>query len=244
MTTRSEYEVVLKPELPPNMGAEERRRVLERRIIHWCSPTLAGIKPSNLFTFVFQDGPACRSCPEHACRELTRRDFEEALRECRPLLGRFGIGIAALAMRPNGALVLVYRHDLLAAHLRQPQVAAYLMQKGYHPFDTERCLGELAGRIRCSDRLPEGARRTSFPHEVGFLRGYPYEEVVAFIENRPAGVPTGAWKAYGRVAEARDCADRYHRCRFLCEELYRRGARLSDLAGMSVSALEDAVRAA
>lgn len=244
MTTRAEYEESLKPKLPQKIGPEQRRQVIERRIIHWCAPALAGIKPSNLFTFVFQDGPACRSCPDAACRELKRQDFEVALRECRPVLGRLGIGIAALAMRPNGALVLVYRHDLLTTRLHQPQVAAYLMQKDYNPFDTERCLWELARRIRWSDCMPECTRRASFPHEVGFLLGYPYEEVVAFIEGRSAGVLTGAWKAYGRVDEARDCANRYRRCRSLYEELYQRGARLPDLAGMSEAALEDAVRAA
>lgn len=244
MATEREYEEMLKPRLSADATADERRAVLERRIVHWCAPTLAGIKPSNLFTFVFQDGPACRSCPDAACRELKRQDFSAALHECRPMLRRHGVGIVALTVRPSGALVLVYRADLLTDRLRQPRIAAFLMERGYNPFDTERCLWELARRIRRSDRMPDDERRRMFPHEVGFMLGYPYEEVVAFMENRPEGTPTGAWKAYNRVDEARDCAVRYRRCRYLCERLYRQGAGLVELAGMDESALEDAVRAA
>jgi hypothetical protein len=48
--------------------ARNRERIFERRIIHWCAPTLVGAKPANLFTFVFEDGPACRSCSAEGCR--------------------------------------------------------------------------------------------------------------------------------------------------------------------------------
>lgn len=243
MSTGTTYEEQLKPQLSAVLTSADRRAVFEKRIVHWCAPTLVGIKPSNLFTFVFRDGTACRSCPDAACRELKRRDFSSALHECRPQLRDAGLGIVALTVRPSGALVLVYRRDLLSERLRAPRTAAFLMECGYNPFDTERCLWELARRIRRADRQPDAQRRNAFPHEVGFMLGYPYEEVVAFMEGRPNGTPTGAWKAYGNPAEARACARNYRRCRLLCEELYRRGTGLTELAGMGWNALEGALRA-
>lgn len=225
-------------------SAQRRGRIFERRIVHWCAPTLAGAKPANLFTFVFEDGPACRSCPADGCRELTRRAFSQALKACRERLKPAGIGIDALTVRRGGALLFVYRKDLLKQRLQEPEVAAFLMERGYNPFDGRGCISEISHRIRRMDRgvLPQGY--AAFPHEIGLLLGYPYRDVVAFMDNRAGGVRAGAWMAYGDIEEARACASRYRRCRYLCEELDRRGTPLEQLACMDEASMEAAVRAA
>lgn len=231
-------------ELHSSGASCDRERVFERRIIHWCAPTLAGIKPASLFTFVFEDGPARRSCSAGACRELTRRAFVSALARCRARLRPADIGIDMLAVRKAGVLLFVYRGDLLVQRLREPHVAACLMDRGYNPFDERGCVREIARRIRRADGSDDPDTRRRFPHEIGFLLGYPYGDVVAFMENRADGVRAGAWMAYGNVEDARACACRYRRCRFLCEELDRRGVSLERLACMDESSLEAAVRAA
>lgn len=139
-------------------SAQRRERIFERRIVHWCAPTLAGAKPANLFTFVFEDGPACRSCPADGCRELTRRAFSQALKACRERLKPAGIGVDAVTVRRGGALLFVYRKDLLKQRLQEPEVAAFLVERGYNPFDGRGCISEISHRIRRMDRgvLPQG----------------------------------------------------------------------------------------
>lgn len=226
------------------VAARNRERIFERRIIHWCAPTLAGAKPANLFTFVFEDGPACRSCPADGCRELSRRAFSQALKSCRQRLQPAGIGVDALTVRKNGALLFVYRKDLLRERLQEPLTAAFLMERGYNPFDERGCLWEMARRIRRMDGAARPDGRALFPHEIGLLLGYPYQDVVAFMDNRCDGVRAGAWMAYNDVEQAQACACRYRRCRYLCEELDRRGVPLEQLARMDEASMEAAVCAA
>ena len=226
------------------VAARNRERIFERRIIHWCAPTLAGAKPANLFTFVFEDGPACRSCPADGCRELSRRAFSQALKSCRQRLQPAGIGVDALTVRKNGALLFVYRKDLLRERLQEPLTAAFLMERGYNPFDERGCLWEMARRIRRMDGAARPDGRALFPHEIGLLLGYPYQDVVAFMDNRCDGVRAGAWMAYDNVEQAQACACRYRRCRYLCEELDRRGVPLEQLARMDEASMEAAVCAA
>ncbi len=226
------------------VAARNRERIFERRIIHWCAPTLAGAKPANLFTFVFEDGPACRSCPADGCRELSRRAFSQALKSCRQRLQPAGIGVDALTVRKNGALLFVYRKDLLRERLQEPLTAAFLMERGYNPFDERGCLWEMARRIRRMDGAARPDGRALFPHEIGLLLGYPYQDVVAFMDNRCDGVRAGAWMAYDDVEQAQACACRYRRCRYLCEELDRRGMPLEQLARMDEASMEAAVCAA
>lgn len=226
------------------VAARNRERIFERRIIHWCAPTLAGAKPANLFTFVFEDGPACRSCPADGCRELSRRAFSQALKSCRQRLQPAGIGVDALTVRKNGALLFVYRKDLLRERLQEPLTAAFLMERGYNPFDERGCLWEMARRIRRMDGAARPDGRALFPHEIGLLLGYPYQDVVAFRDNRCDGVRAGAWMAYDDVEQAQACACRYRRCRYLCEELDRRGVPLEQLARMDEASMEAAVCAA
>lgn len=228
----------------PAVAARNRERIFERRIIHWCAPTLAGAKPANLFTFVFEDGPACRSCPADGCRELSRRAFSQALKSCRQRLQPAGIGVDALTVRKNGALLFVYRKDLLRERLQEPLTAAFLMEWGYNPFDERGCLWEMARRIRRMDGAARPDGRALFPHEIGLLLGYPYQDVVAFMDNRCDGVRAGAWMAYDDVEQAQACACRYRRCRYLCEELDRRGVPLEQLARMDEASMEAAVCAA
>ena len=223
------------------VAARNRERIFERRIIHWCAPTLAGAKPANLFTFVFEDGPACRSCPADGCRELSRRAFSQALKSCRQRLQPAGIGVDALTVRKNGALLFVYRKDLLRERLQEPLTAAFLMERGYNPFDERGCLWEMARRIRRMDGAARPDGRALFPHEIGLLLGYPYRDVVAFMDNRCDGVRAGAWMAYDDVEQAQACACRYRRCRYLCEELDRRGMPLEQLARMDEASMEAAV---
>ena len=235
------------------VAARNRERIFERRIIHWCAPTLAGAKPANLFTFVFEDGPACRSCPADGCRALSRRVENLYLED--ELLGKVnayeyfyrqpaGIGVDALTVRKNGALLFVYRKDLLRGRLQEPLTAAFLMERGYNPFDERGCLWEMARRIRRMDGAARPDGRALFPHEIGLLLGYPYQDVVAFMDNRCDGVRAGAWMAYDDVEQAQACACRYRRCRYLCEELDRRGVPLEQLARMDEASMEAAVCAA
>jgi hypothetical protein len=50
-----------------------------------------------------------------------------------------------------------------------------------------------------------------FPHEVGFLLGYPQEDVIGFIENEGRNYKhCGLWKVYGDVEEHTKCCMRYH----------------------------------
>lgn len=209
---------------------EPYRLNLERKLVHHCTPTLAALKPANLFNF--------RDAPKASCgivapddESAPERAFAQALEACRAKLEPCGTRIEVLARRTAGALLYVYRPALLMRAIAEERVATYLEGEGYDISSLSTCIERLHRRICGTDlqSLIEG--RCSFPHEIGFFLGYPYEDVVGFIENRGENfLCSGCWKVYAREGDALECFCRYKNCTAAYENLYDEGVSIDSLA--------------
>ncbi|WP_138378506.1 DUF3793 family protein [Collinsella bouchesdurhonensis] len=221
-------------------------QALEQAIVRNCSPTLAALKPASLFTF---PGSFTAQAPESQNEASARRQaLLEAVKYCQRQVSNAGVAIRILAWKRCGALVYVYRPRELAAYLVDQRAAHPLENEGYRPGDLDACLDELSRRLqnRSSESAKKGAKRvrdeskpcpcsnrvcrSEFPHEIGFFLGYPYEDVIGFIENRGQNyLEVGPWKVYANQNQARRTFARYRRCARIYARAYRCGQSLRRL---------------
>lgn len=217
-------------------------QALERAIVRNCSPTLAALKPASLFTFPGSFTAQTSSDQDGAYAR--RRAFLEAVRYCQRQVSSAGVTIRILAWKRCGALVYVYRPRELAAYLVDRRAAYPLEMEGYRIGNLEACLDELSHRLQdrsnaAVKRANDGSKpcpcsnqacRSEFPHEIGFFLGYPYEDVIGFIENRGQNyLEVGPWKVYANQSQARRTFARYRRCTRIYARAYRYGKRLRSL---------------
>lgn len=179
-------------------------------IISQAAPTLAGLKTGSLF-------PCAYDCYGDLLREI---------RACNRALAAKGLKLLSLRRNGRQALLYLYRPERLRADLAQSEAAALLRDAGYRDLRQEKCLAELARRLRAYG---------DFPHEIGLFLSYPPEDVRGFIEHRGRDSKLdGCWKVYGDVQRAR----RLFRAYRLCTDSYRRRSA----AGASVARLAVAAR--
>ena len=216
------------------MGSDDAVTCLERKLLAHCSPTIAGLKPANMFTLHLKCATGCKG-PK--CASLGFLELSHALESCRARLAGQGVRIHVLAQRPASVLLLVYRPQLLGRALGGPREAAFLAALGYEPADVGACVEHLAQRVAASDQLAGAQRTCAFPHEVGLFLGYPFEDVVAFIENGGRGsVACGCWKVYSQERDAAECFCRYKKCTRECARRYEQGTALEELAAAGKAA--------
>ena len=215
---------------------------LEHAVVRHCAPALAGIKPACLFNVPgafaadANEEPAARLDSWRRARALNAR-LDALVTRTNALLSPAAIHMRVMARRHCGALVLVYRPALLSQALAAPRVSARLREWGY--------VTSGAGWLEAAlDRLGKELERRSgcgpdvaFPHEVGFFLGYPYEDVMGFIEHEGRDcLCCGCWKVYAHKEQALALFERYRQCTRDFEALLSQGMGLADLVGMRVAA--------
>ena len=126
---------------------------------------------------------------------------------------------------------------LLARALGAGRVASKLGEWGYVTCGRgwlEAALDRLGHELeRCHRSDPNAG----FPHEVGFFLGYPYEDVMGFIEHEGRDyLCCGCWKVYSQKERAEACFASYKRCTRACEALLASGVSLPELAGVRIAA--------
>lgn len=160
----------------------------EDLLVRNCSPTLAGIKPGNLFS--------CKYPSQHALTQY--------IRNINRILVPKGIRVMVMRAEGGSALVYVFRYTALQKMLKDREAVQILRHYGYRELRVEPCLCQLLSR--CQDR-------EDFPHEIGLFLGYPPEDVRGFIENKACNQKcTGFWKVYGDPVEAQKTFQKYRRC--------------------------------
>ena len=166
----------------------------EEHIIRNCAPTLAGIKTASLFT-----------CPFDSREELLN-----SVRQLNRRLSPKGLRLLPLRFSGNKALIYLYRPAKLRSDLADGGAEALLSCRGYNTSSCEKCVVQLAKKLRCQE---------DFPHEIGLFLGYPAEDVSGFIENRACGYKcVGCWKVYGDENAARKKFAQYKKCtRVYCD---------------------------
>lgn len=218
-------------------------RQFSELVVRECASVLLAVKPASMFTL---RAPCAVSCPAHEGRPNASRCVQGAVPnhdevvEARARvtclvrcadgeMAQSGVRATVLAWRPFGAIVYVYRPDLLLAHLADERIGLRLSALGYAVPETF----EVGGHSL--DALLEDVRRRFgeclVPHEIGFFLGYPYGDVMGFIENEGRGfVCLGCWKAYTDARGSYRRFARYKRCARRCRMLHRQGMTLGDLA--------------
>ena len=123
----------------------------EYQLLCHTSPTLAGIKVSNLFSFPKEQLPQYRQEIKYYNAQMKERDL------C----------IDYIYSCSGRIFVLVYRKKRLKDTLSHSKTASFLMSEGY-PDPRSSDLAQIINQLR---------RRTNhcqeFPHEIGFFLGYP-----------------------------------------------------------------------
>ncbi len=164
--------------------------VMDKLLAFHCAPTLFGLKPANLIS--------------HSVKEDFEHmpDADEAIQK----LNAQGIFIERLCGCERKLLTLVYKKDMLIAHLNRPEIWGFLVTQGY-PMNEglDEILRHLKKRV---------AQTGGFPHEIGVFLGYPLEDVVGFIKHRGQNCKLcGYWKVYGDAEKAKSLFDQFNQCR-------------------------------
>ena len=89
--------------------------MLEKELIYYCAPTLAGMKTANLFSFKFQE----------------KDKFLKDIFALNNAANEKGVKIDILSIRENRALIYVYRIKALVKDLSKPGVFDILTKYGY-----------------------------------------------------------------------------------------------------------------
>ena len=211
----------------------------ERAIVKHCSPALVGIKPACLFNVPGDFAPheGQETAHEQRASQLRNARLDALVARANRQLAGTSVHVRVLARRSCGALVLVYRPQLLARELSAPHATATMFSWGYEttgPGWLEAAITRLGRRLENRHRCSANG---GFPHEVGLFLGYPYDDVMAFIEYEGRDyLCCGCWKVYSNQQSAETCFARYKRCTRDCEAMLGRGATLAELAGMTVAA--------
>jgi len=160
----------------------------EEAIIRHCSPTLAGLKTGNLFSFHYQD----RTAMSNSIREWNRKLREK------------GIRVIPLRYSDGNTLIYMYRPSMLKNDMENTEADRLLKKYGYLSENCGGCVVQLIQRL---------AESKEFPHEIGLFLGYPPEDVDGFIKNRACGFKcVGCWKVYGDKERAEKMFTRFKKC--------------------------------
>ncbi|MDO5546205.1 MAG: DUF3793 family protein [Eubacteriales bacterium] len=178
----------------------------EDYLIRNCAPTLAGIKTANLFT-----------CPYESKAEIV-----DALCRLNRKLSPKGLRVLPLRFSEKKALIYLYRPKQLSADLAQAEAVRILQSLGYDCGGSERCLVQLAQKLRAQEE---------FPHEIGLFLGYPPGDVCGFMENKPCSCKcVGCWKVYTDEAGAKRKFDQYRMCTKIYCQQWANGIDIERLA--------------
>ncbi len=121
---------------------------LEQKIVRHASPTLAGIKPANLFTY--------------RTANFAESETSSAIAEVSARLAGFGIQIEPIANRAKGVLLLVARPALIENAIDNEEARAILAQGSYDDLSPEGVIEEIKRRILVAD-ASRAARSSAGP---------------------------------------------------------------------------------
>lgn len=180
--------------------------MLEKALIDYAAPTLAGIKPASLYSY---HGTHADEEIAELNRSLTKRGVRLiTLGRCRA--------------NTDKPLLYAYRPALLEKILSRPDVRSFLLTMGYRPdWSVEDCLAHLSSRLHPCE---------NFPHEIGVFLGYPLHDVLGFIQHKGQNYCChGMWKVYAEVEQAQKQFARYSHCTEVYRRCYGQGRTLTQL---------------
>lgn len=165
-------------------------------LVNYASQTLANKKLANLFTF----------------KNIDKIDIEKMVSEWNEVLNKKNMYVEILKENESSAQIYAYRPEKLTYVLNQTKVKALLTSLGYKTGDLDQCIKHLKFRFK----------KESFPHEIGIFLGYPYEDVVGFIENKgDKFLVNGYWKVYAKKDEKIKLFEAYNKIKKSYKLIYK-----------------------
>ena len=181
---------------------------LEEQLAYHTAPVLMGIKPAGLFSV----GQALG-------------DTWKQIRAFHQKMAFSGLRIRILCSCKKRLLLFVYQEQRLEAAL-SPSIRTLLRKKfGYRQTQSlDAMLSELAEHIQQS---------ATFPHEIGFLLGYPPEDVEGFIRNNGQKfLCVGEWKVYENSKAKQKLFQKYDYTRENLIQLLSCGIRMDQIVSI------------
>lgn len=174
-------------------------------IIEHCSPTLAGLKTGNMFTYPYK----------------TAAEMRDAVRRWNKVLKEKGLRVLPLRYNGKTALIYIYRPSRLSNDLKDKTACRILNSCSYGTCSPDGCVARLAKRVSsCAE----------FPHEIGLFLGYPPEDVSGFIKNKAVGCKlVGYWKVYGDEEKTKKTFGKYRKCTKIYSEQHAKGKTVERL---------------
>lgn len=165
-------------------------------LVNYASQTLANRKLANLFTF----------------KNTNNIDIEKMVSEWNEVLNKKNMYVEILSNNQTSAQIYAYRPEKLSYVLNQTKIKGLLTDLGYKTYDLDQCINHLKFRFK----------KESFPHEIGIFLGYPYEDVVGFIENKGNKfLANGYWKVYAKKDEKIKLFETYNKIRRSYKRIYK-----------------------
>lgn len=186
-------------------------------MIHYCAPTLCGIKPGNVF-FIKK-------------RDFSKSDFES----WKKMFSSDGFSCECFSFKltEDYFAVLVCNSAWIKKILSEPEVRSYLSEKSYACSDAESFVQSFKRRLHAPQENnlvnshAQPRAKKVFPHEIGVVLGYPLEDVIAFEKHCGKDCQyCGSWKTYSNVEYTKKCQCNYKKCSFMCEKMYQAGYTL------------------
>ena len=175
----------------------------DQMMIHHCAPTFCEIKAANMF-FIKKDTFSVQTF-----------NYWKELFDSRGFM-TFAIPLSNSLMG-----ILVCNSCWTKKILEDALVQEYLFSKEYHCCKVNEFVNIFSERVH---------ERTTFPHEIGIILGYPVADVIAFENNKGSDCKyCGQWKSYSDVEKAKECHCRYINCCCLCDRLYSEGYSLDSI---------------
>lgn len=113
------------------------------------SPTLAGLKTGNMFSYTYES------------REEVRRD----LRRLNKILVPRGLRVIPLRYSDKTVLIYLYRIEALKEDLSQKEAVRILREVGYESADSDQCVVKLIRKLRGAKEFKERNQRKEEKNE-------------------------------------------------------------------------------
>lgn len=171
-----------------------------RKLVNNCSPTLLGLKPSNLFSISNEDYTA----------------MEEQIEKTNLKMSFKGLKTKVFCRCKYRKLIFLYNEDYLEKTLLNSEVHNYLISIGYPSrFDLDTYILHLVQKVE---------NEIYFPHEIGLFLGMPKEDVMGFINMQGKGFKCfGYWKVYGDEDMCKRLFEEYDKSKHYLEDRYNEG---------------------
>lgn len=179
---------------------------LDRYIIEYCAPTLAGMKTGGMFRINFS----------------SESKMNAEIQNMKNILKPKKVSLTVLKSTGTNALIYVFREDKLKNDLKNPDLDNLLDELGYSKGGINTVLRQL------KERMTENG---DFPHEIGAFLGYPPKDVIGFVKNKGSNcLCSGWWKVYHDAENAKKMFLKFDKCRELYKKLYLSGKTALQLA--------------